>query len=178
MRCRGLRGLGICWRRVVRADPNTKDKENKGRLRKTGRIWAKSAARRYVRFRITGFRRFRDPPSNLQPTPASPTLPIHRSTYSYAPTVFRHLHRSHNLPHLPTPTMNDLLALSLEVQTDFEIWIQELWRDFLLEPTPYLVASAICYLGGLLVFVQYYWIVWWVLCFLGRFVPWDEDLSW
>lgn len=66
--------------------------------------------------------------------------------------------------------------LSLEM-LDFEYWITELWHDFLIEPTPYLVASAITYLGFTLLFVQYYTVMWRFFCFCVQFVPWDDSVG-
>ena len=60
---------------------------------------------------------------------------------------------------------------------DFELWIDELWHDFLIEPTPYLVASAILYLGGVLLLARYYEAVWWLCCFFFHFIPYDDELS-
>jgi hypothetical protein len=55
--------------------------------------------------------------------------------------------------------------------------MEELWCDFLIEPTPYLVASAMLYLGGVLILAQYYEAVWWIACFFFRFIPWDDELG-
>jgi len=60
---------------------------------------------------------------------------------------------------------------------DFELWFSELWHDFLIEPTPYLVASAIAYLGFILLLSQYNAAIWRLSFFLLRFVPWDDDLG-
>lgn len=86
----------------------------------------------------------------------------------YFPSQFRH--------NEILSTFDEPPSLTLEVP-DFEPWINELWHDFLIEPTPYLVASAISYLGFVLLISQYYSTVWQLLCFLFRFVPWDEDLG-
>jgi hypothetical protein len=83
---------------------------------------------------------------------------------NYYPTRFRHLPPPDHLPILPLQT------------PDFELWINELWHDFLIEPTPYLVASAITYLGFILLVGQYWEVMWRVLCFVcGLFVPWDDE---
>lgn len=84
------------------------------------------------------------------------------------PSQFRH--------HEISPTFDELPSITLEVP-DLEPWIDELWHDFLIEPTPYLVASAISYLGFVLLLSRYYSSIWQLLCFLLRFVPWDEDLG-
>merc|ERR1712098_811224 len=59
----------------------------------------------------------------------------------YLPSQYRHNEIS--------PTFGELPSITLEVP-DFEPWINELWHDFLIEPTPYLVTSAISYLGFVL----------------------------
>ena len=60
---------------------------------------------------------------------------------------------------------------------DFEYWISELWQDFLIEPTPYVVASAITYLGFILLLVQYYTVMWQLFRFFVHFIPWDESVG-
>ena len=74
------------------------------------------------------------------------------------------------------PRLEYIPSLVLEIP-DFEPWIDELWHDFLIEPTPYLVASAILYLGGVLLLAQYYQAVWLVCCFFFQFIPWDDELG-
>ncbi|KAL2075607.1 hypothetical protein VTL71DRAFT_550 [Oculimacula yallundae] len=86
----------------------------------------------------------------------------------YLPSEFRHNEAS--------PTFDELPSITIEVP-EFEPWILELWHDFLIEPTPYLVASAILYLGFVLLVSRYYSAVWQILCFFFRFVPWEEDLG-
>jgi hypothetical protein len=121
-----------------------------------GRGIAIRAARSYVQARITSSRVRRDPRSPQTPSEDSPNHPTH----------FRYF---------PPPDTQDL-ALALEVP-DFELWAKELSHDFLIEPTPYLVASAICYVGGVLILVQYYWALWWLVCYSFRLLPWDDDLG-
>lgn len=75
-----------------------------------------------------------------------------------------------------TARHNEFIDEVLKVP-DFELWIIELWHDFLIEPTPYLVASAISYLGFVLFMSRYYGIIWWLACFLFQFVPWEEELG-
>jgi hypothetical protein len=86
---------------------------------------------------------------------------------NYQTTQFRY-----NSPLTPT----DLPSFALDVP-DFELWITELWNDFLIEPTPYLVASATIYLGFVLLLAQYYAAIWQVSCFLLQFVPWDDEFG-
>jgi len=90
-------------------------------------------------------------------------------TSNYYPSRFRH-------PHIPPPDLLDHLP-SLPLKTpDFELWINELWHDFLIEPTPYLVASTITYLGFILLVGQYWEVMWKVEWFLVKlFVPWDDE---
>jgi hypothetical protein len=87
----------------------------------------------------------------------------------YHPFAFRH--RS------STPTLTDDgdLILTILETTDYEYWIAELWKDFLIEPTPYLVVSAMVYLGFILLLVKYHTIMWHFATFLLHFLPWDED---
>lgn len=127
------------------------------------------AARTYVRARLISarFRRFSSSSSRKESFVIPPAAHhnYHTTThFRYAP------------PPRPAPPNIQDLALALEVP-DFSLWMNELWHDFLIEPTPYLVASAICYVGGILVLVQYSWAIWWLACFMFRLLPWDDDLS-
>jgi hypothetical protein len=83
----------------------------------------------------------------------------------YQPRQFRY-----NPPPL---TLQDLI---LE-RPDFGLWINELWHDFLIEPTPYLVASAIAYLGCILLLSQYYAAIWHLSRIFLQFVPWDDEFG-
>ncbi|TVY71339.1 hypothetical protein LSUE1_G004443 [Lachnellula suecica] len=133
------------------------------KLRTKGEGLFKGGMRRYVRLR-TGWK-FR------KRTSYSETRNTGRDeAYHYHPTRFRHLPPPDLLDHLPT----------LPIQApDFELWINELWNDFLIEPTPYLVASAITYLGFILLLGQYYEVAWRVVYFVLRlFMPWDEENIW
>lgn len=158
MRCRGLNGLRGCLRRdddVILQNEQDR-KEGKERLLKRG-------MRKYVRVRISGMNtrsRRRPHPHNI----TAYTDPPPNNT-NYQPSQFRHINTPPSSP-IPTPF--------LEIP-DFELWATELWHDFLIEPTRYLVASAICYLGGLLVLVQYYQLIWKVLCFVAQFIPMDDE---
>ncbi len=145
--------------------PTKRDKTN-SELRSAGlksRV-ARAGFRRYARLQTHGLRhksRRRQKPQvgNLSRT-ASLTAPA-----SYFLSQFRHDPPHRNLSILP---------LELEIP-DFELWITELWNDFLIEPTPYLVTSAIIYLGFILFVSRYYSLIWWGVCFFGNFVPWDDD---
>jgi hypothetical protein len=125
----------------------------------------KSAARTYVRARLTTSRLKRA----SSPRASGPSSLSRNNAHNYHTTHFRYS------PPPPPPNIQDL-ALALEMP-DFNLWVNELWQDFLIEPTPYLVASAICYVGGVLILVQYHWAVWWLACFVFRLLPWDDDLG-
>jgi hypothetical protein len=129
------------------------------KLRRKGVRLFRRGMRRYVRLR-TGWK-FRKRASD------SKTRNAEREEISnYHPTRFRHL---------PPPDLLDHLPITPFQTPDFELWINELWHDFLIEPTPYLVASAITYLGFILLLGEYYEVVWVVFCFILRlFVPWDD----
>jgi len=122
--------------------------------------------RKYVKLRTTNTRaregRHGNPSSKTKRNNEGTTTDL-----NYHPSRFRHTPPS-NPPELP--------RLALEIP-DFELWINELWHDFLIEPTPYLVASAICYLGGVLILVQYYVLIWRLLCFFSQFIPWDDEFG-
>jgi len=129
------------------------------RLRRKGVRLFKRSMRKYVRIR-TGWK-YRKRASDTTARNMEREEPS-----NYHPVRFRHLPPPDLLDHLP----------SIPLQTpNFEVWINGLWHDFLIEPTPYLVASAITYLGFILLLGQYYEAAWTVLCFVLRlFVPWDD----
>lgn len=153
MRCRGLNGSGDCSRR---AD----DEEHGYGLRHRGRKLVIKGMKRYVRIR-TGWRKpERKAASNTG-------IVAGEDTPGCQPSRFRHLPPPDLLDHLP----------SLPLQTsDFEPWINELWDDFCVEPTPYLVACSMTYLCFILLIGQYFELWWRVVCFVLRlFVPWDDE---
>ena len=160
---RGLSGLEDCLRRgderVRRFETDSIASRPCGRMHKL----VKCGVRKYVGLRTSGGvwklgRRKRNMVRDNK-------IPV---AAEYLPSKFRHNEIS--------PTFDEPPSLILEVP-DLEPWINELWHDFLIEPTPYLVASAISYLGFVLLVSRYYSTVWQLLCFLFRFVPWDEDLG-
>jgi hypothetical protein len=157
-RCGGLRGLGDC---LCLNDERTRSKDDVTTIKGKGARLLRRGIRRYVKVRVTGFR----PRRRRRRITTLPNTPLTISKSTYQPSQFRHTSPTQ----LPTP-------LSLEIP-DLERWIIELWHDFLIEPTPYLVASAICYLGGVLVLVQYYAVIWRVLCFFLQFVPLDDEFG-
>ncbi|PQE18125.1 hypothetical protein CJF31_00007964 [Rutstroemia sp. NJR-2017a BVV2] len=64
--------------------------------------------------------------------------------------------------HLPTPRLRDVYRPAyIPAASEMEIWILELWKDFLLEPTPYL----------------YYPTIWNIAYFFIQLIPWDEDFG-
>jgi hypothetical protein len=141
-------------------------------MREMNQRIGKRAVRMYVHGRIITPSLFRTSPSAHSEISRPRTgLSMHANTH------FRYSAR----PSLPktNPNREDLplvLPLTLEIP-DIQLWMTELWHDFLIEPTPYLVASAICYVGGVLILVQYHWAVVWLACFFFRLLPWDEDLG-
>lgn len=77
---------------------------------------------------------------------------------------------------VPTLTLIDLPTLILEIPGfDFEPWLLELWNDFLIEPTPYLVVSATSYLAFILLLTQYYDTVMWIIHLWVSFIPYDDE---
>ena len=122
--------------------------------------------RKYVTLRTVGFRwEFR----RRRPTTMNSSTPRRSMGHEYHPSQFRYTPP-------PTKAPEQLPTKSLEAP-DFELWINELWHDFLIEPTPYLVASAITYLGFFLLFVEYYSAIWQLSCFFLRFIPWDDEFG-
>lgn len=94
--------------------------------------------------------------------------PISRYAYHPETTSFRYP--------IQTLTFVDLPTLILEIPDfDFEPWLLELWNDFLVEPTPYLVVSAMLYLGFLLLVSHYYDAIWRIICLWFYFLPWDDE---
>ncbi|CCD53898.1 hypothetical protein ACHAPF_003205 [Botrytis cinerea] len=60
------------------------------------------------------------------------------------------------------PRLRDVYRpVHLAAASETEIWLMELWKDFLLEPTPYL----------------YYPTVLNIAYFLIQLIPWDDDLG-
>jgi len=162
-RLRGSRGLEDCLRRgderVRRFETDTIAGRPCGHVQKL----VKCGVRKYVKLRTSGgIWKFGQRKGD---TDTDSTIPV---AAEYLPSQYRHNEIS--------PTFGELPSITLEVP-DFEPWINELWHDFLIEPTPYLVTSAISYLGFVLLVSRYYSTVWQLLCFLFRFVPWDEDLG-
>jgi hypothetical protein len=137
------------------------------KILEVGNKLMRRGSRRYVRLRTVGVRwRFRRRRSSIQSTPRTNAGCFGPE---YHPTQFRY-----QPP--PLRAQDQLPTLLLEVP-DLELWINELWHDFLIEPTPYLVASAITYLGFILLFLQYYSAIWQLSYFFSEFVPWDDDFG-
>jgi hypothetical protein len=72
--------------------------------------------------------------------------------------------------------LEDVPGLILEIP-DFDFWIDERWHDILLEPTPYLVASAILYLGGVVILAQIFPVLCSISWFFFCFIPWDDEID-
>ena len=158
---KGSRGLEDCSRQEAECEDRNQNMTCVRKVRRAGSGLVKKGVRRYVKSRITsvrfpGRRRKRHP----YPYPSEDPDISH-----YGPTNFRHN---------PPPTPPTLPSLALEIP-EIELWLSELWDDFLIEPTPYLVASATIYVGFVLLLSQYYAAIWQLSCFLFQFVPWDDD---
>jgi hypothetical protein len=157
-----LREFGDCSHLEDEGYIEEMDLELNGR----GRRLLKGGLRRYVRVRILSERlRRRKGESHSKDS----RLSIGVEAPAYCPTAFR--------LQSPSPREDQFASLiTLEIP-DFELWINELWHDFLTEPTPYLVASAILYLGFILILVQYHTAMWQIACFFMRFIPWDDEFE-
>jgi hypothetical protein len=126
VRYRELRGLEDC----LCLDDNHEEREPNATclgLRSKGIKLVNGGIRRYVRIRVTGIKPRRHGRSNIK----SPNTLL---TYSDA----RHtqLHPLH-FRHVSPTSSQGLPILALDIP-DFERWVNELWHDFLIEPTPYL----------------------------------------
>ena len=121
--------------------------------------------KRYVRFRILAERGRSEEPLGID----LPSLAVGSEALNYRPIHFRY--------RADTPPDEQFESLMNYEILDYEYWFAQLWQDFLIEPTPYVVASAITYLGFILLLVQYYALMWQFICLLGQFVPWDENVG-
>lgn len=189
-RCRGLRGCGACLglgseTLAVGEDFNGERRTSlRQRLVRRGGQVLRWGLRGYVRARTSPRLRL---PKCLSTTPIPQTknhLDLASSHHQKKGRNHKHVihhkanHHSHTFRHQRLPVTNFTLPSLNEIElSDYEAWLMELYHDFLLEPTPYLVASAICYLGGVLVLVQYHAQLWWILGVLMQCVPWD-DTGW
>jgi hypothetical protein len=123
--------------------------------------------KKYVRMRTRSVR-FRKQTGTSMPHSRdfTPNM-LHREASAIAPSI--------RYP-VPTLTLIDLPTLILEIPDfDFEPWLLELWNDFLIEPTPYLVVSAMIYIGLLLLVSHYYDALWRVISLWFYFLPWDDE---
>jgi len=130
-------------------------------LRRGGGRLVRKGMKIYVKSRLAGIR-FPGRRARRRPYPNPAKEP---DISNYCPASFRNN---------PPATPPSLPSLALEIP-DYELWITELWNDFLIEPTPYLVASATIYLGFALLLSQYYAAFWQLSCILVQFIPWDDD---
>jgi hypothetical protein len=158
VRYRELRGLGVFWR--LDGEPELERELKLRNLRGRGKRLMRKGVTKYVRARITG--------TNSPPRKASISNPERASIGSDSPTSSRYTQ--------PPTRLEDIPSLIIEI-LDFELLMDELWHDFLIEPTPYLVASAILYLGIVLILAQYYEVVRRLFCFFFHFIPWDDELG-
>jgi len=172
-RWRGLRGSEVCWRReseiiLLGGTPNNANHilEHKETLFRRG-------VKRYLRILHKGrFCKRGGTPVPHHSAYITTGTTIEVSTEHYT------LHTPATTLRYPTPTLTfiDLPTLILEIPDfDFEPWLMELWNDFLNEPTPYLVASAMLYLGGLLLVSHYHGTIWWVIRLWFYLLPWDDE---
>lgn len=164
---RGSRGSEGCWRHK---DERTELPDTQKHLKVRGTRLVRRGVNNYVKIRLRGVRwRFHRPRARRKSHSGSPRISGRSESSTYQPTRFRYE------PPNSSPT-ETLPRLSLEVP-DFELWIKELWDDFLVEPTPYLVASAITYLGFILLLTQYHTAIWQISCFFLQFIPWDDEFG-
>ena len=87
--------------------------------------------------------------------------------------------RAHQHPPYPPvqEPLTSLLTLTIS-PSEFEQFLSELWMDFLIEPAPYLVAYALCYLGFILLLGKYYMMIWRATLFAAWvFLP-SDDAEW
>lgn len=164
---RGSRGSEDCW---LQQDEHAEPSEGPNFLRVRRTRLVRRGINNYVRIRLRGVRwRFHRQRARRKPHSSSPKIGGGSETSTYHPTRFRY--------DPPRSSLAETLPrLSLEVP-DFELWMKELWDDFLIEPTPYLVASAITYLSFILLLTQYYTAIWQISCFFLQFVPWDDEFG-
>ena len=160
MRCKGLSGSGVCWHQD---DDQEMGRESKlDGLRRRGKGLLRRSAMRHVRARITRTKRPHRKASNIDPGS------VDMGSSSKPPLSFRY-----EKPRLP---LEELPTLALEIP-DFELWINEFWNEFLIEPTPYLAVSAMLYLGGILLLAHYHEAVWRLWGLFFYFIPWDDEHS-
>jgi hypothetical protein len=145
-RFRGSSGLEACLRQ---ADERTwRPRSHQTTCAVVHRVLRKGAAK-YVRLRTRFSRRRR----TIQEAESS-----QQSSACYrSPTKFR-TRRPPRSSHVEGP-LTSLLALTI-LPSEFEQFLAELWKDFLIEPIPYLIAWALCYLGFVLLLGRYYMLIW------------------
>ena len=166
-----MRGLGdYLDRRVEYA--NNIQLQNTNQKHGFGRKLLEKGIRKYVKLRISTTSRRRRTTRSRSPRRRSSPI------FSNKPAAYRPSHFRHTIPRHPPVSLPPTAILPLEIPIpDFEPWILSLWHDFLIEPTPYLVLGCMIYLGGVLLVAQYYALIWKVVLFLLRFVPWDEEFG-
>jgi hypothetical protein len=199
-RCKGLKGSGAFLHQDDDEDHHEPTATTCTRIRQRGAQIIKRGLLRYVSMRqkaalskhkrsrqrrfamsdsVTNIHIQYQPPSAIM---ADPATKVH--LYHPQPVKFHHTApRSRPRPeprskHLPTPRLRDVYRPAyIPAASEMEIWILELWKDFLLEPTPYLVISASLYLGIFILFIQYYPTIWNIAYFFIQLIPWDEDFG-
>ncbi|KAF8852272.1 hypothetical protein BDZ45DRAFT_749775 [Acephala macrosclerotiorum] len=125
----------------------------------------------YVRMRTRRKRRRKC--SNTLEEARELRLPTERLVVSFhQPTAFRHNSLISTSQEFPNIIPN------IPSEEELETWFLDLWEDFLIEPTPYLVCGLLLYLGGILLLSNYHAAIWRLSCFLFRFLPWDYEDGW
>ncbi|KAF7935660.1 hypothetical protein EAE99_002640 [Botrytis elliptica] len=103
---------------------------------------------------------------------------ISRSQYHSQPAKFPPTEPRPQNSHPSRPRLRDVYRpVHLAEASEMEIWLIDLWKDFLLEPTPYLVLSATLYLGLFIILLQYYPTILNIAYFLIQLIPWDDDFG-
>ncbi|KAF7881736.1 uncharacterized protein EAF02_006424 [Botrytis sinoallii] len=103
---------------------------------------------------------------------------ISGSQYHSQPAKFPPTEPRSQKSHPSRPRLRDVYRpVHLAEASEMEIWLIDLWKDFLLEPTPYLVLSATLYLGLFIILLQYYPTILNIAYFLIQLIPWDDDFG-
>lgn len=185
MRFRELTESGLFWhqddRKIEHDDTikRTGTKRHRARVIKRGlRIYVhmrqKVAVLNYTRSSKEA-ERFITPNTSSTKTVAR----IPRSRLHHPQSAKSHYTKSRPRNEYPLhPRLRDVYRpVYLPAASEMEIWLIDLWKDFLLEPTPYLVISATFYLGIFMMSLQYYQTIWNIAYIFIQLIPWDEDFG-
>lgn len=183
-RCKELKESGGFWRRNDEKSEHD-DTTKRMKTRRLGVRTIEKGLRGYVQIRQKVAvlchtesleKRARFTTHEISPTTLITRNPTPRRCHS-KPTKFHTVSRPHHQYH-SRPRFRDVYRPTcIPAASEMEIWMVELWKDFLLEPTPYLVISATFYLGLFLISLQYYPTIWNIAYFLIQFIPWDDDFG-